>query len=192
MSSEIYISVDIEADGPIPGENSMLSMGAAAFSSEGKLLDTYSANLITLLGAKADPKTKAFWDKNPEAWEACRKNTRHPRVVMLEFNLWLKTLEEQNNGKVVFVGYPAGYDFTFVYWYLMKFAKYSPFSFSCIDIKTYAMAMLKKPYRKCTKRNMPKRWFKNCGTHNHIAVDDAVEQGRIFCCMLKESLEKDE
>ena len=42
---EIYISVDIETDGPIPGPNSMLSFGAAAFSDDGKLVDTHSANL---------------------------------------------------------------------------------------------------------------------------------------------------
>ncbi len=30
MKSDLYISVDIEADGPIPGEYSMLSLGAYA------------------------------------------------------------------------------------------------------------------------------------------------------------------
>ena len=30
--AEIYVSTDIEADGPIPGPNSMLSFGSAAYT----------------------------------------------------------------------------------------------------------------------------------------------------------------
>lgn len=33
---EIYVSTDIETDGPIPGPNSMLSFGSAAFTAEGR------------------------------------------------------------------------------------------------------------------------------------------------------------
>jgi len=35
MSKEIYISTDVETDGPIPGPNSMLSFGSAAFEVDG-------------------------------------------------------------------------------------------------------------------------------------------------------------
>jgi hypothetical protein len=42
--SELYFSVDIESDGPIPGRNSMLSMGCAVFTHTGKMIATYSAN----------------------------------------------------------------------------------------------------------------------------------------------------
>ena len=71
-NNEIYISIDIETDGPIPGPNSMLSIGNAAFNQFGKLVDTWEVNLETLRGARPDPKTKTeFWDKNPKAWAAC-------------------------------------------------------------------------------------------------------------------------
>jgi len=50
----------------------------------------------------------------------------------------------------------AGFDFLFMYWHLMRFARESPFSHSALDIKTYAMAMVKTGYRDAT---MPKRWF---------------------------------
>lgn len=33
---EIYVSTDIEADGPIPGQNSMLSFGSAAYTDDKK------------------------------------------------------------------------------------------------------------------------------------------------------------
>jgi hypothetical protein len=58
-----------------------------------------------------------------------------------------------------------------------------------LDIKTYASAMLKLPYREAVKRNMPKRWFSE-KKHNHIAIDDAIEQGELFCNMMKENLEQ--
>jgi hypothetical protein len=48
------------------------------------------------------------------------------------------------------------------------------------------MAVLKIDYRQSTKRNMPKRWFEDL-PHNHIALDDAIEQGALFCNMLRES-----
>ena len=51
---EIYISTDVESDGPIPGPNSMLSFGSAAYTADKQLVSTFSANLHTLPGAQAD------------------------------------------------------------------------------------------------------------------------------------------
>jgi hypothetical protein len=90
----------------------------------------------------------------------------------------------------VFVGYPAGFDFLFVYWYLIRFVGTSPFSFSALDIKTYAMALMGTDYRESTKKHMPKRWFAGLPPHTHKAVDDAVEQGFLFDAMLKEREEQ--
>ena len=56
---ECYVSIDIEADGPAPGLNSMLSLGAAAFISEGAVMDKFSANL----DAREYPKTTHWWAK---------------------------------------------------------------------------------------------------------------------------------
>lgn len=187
--NEIYVSTDIESDGPIPGPNSMLSFGSAAFALEDgkdKLVSTFSANLDTLPGAVGDPDTMTWWKTQPEAWKACREKTISPQVAMQQYSAWLKSLP----GPPVFVGYPAGYDFLFVYWYLIKFTGKSPFSFSAVDVKTYAMAMLKLPYRESTKRHMPKRWFGKA-RHTHVALDDAIEQGELFCNMLCENLAKE-
>lgn len=104
---------------------------------------------------------------------------------MHNYVAWLKRLP----GKPVFVAYPAGFDFTFVYWYLIRFAGESPFSHSVLDIKTYAMAMMKGEYRASTKRAMPCHWFDR-KKHRHIALDDAIEQGALFCNMLAESMQK--
>ena len=180
---EIYVSTDVEADGPIPAPNSMLSFGSAAYTAQKELVGTFSANLETLSGAAADPKTMQWWEQQSDAWAACRRNLETPEAAMPRYVAWLKSL----SGKPVFVGYPAGFDFLFVYWYLMRFAGESPFSFSALDIKTYAMSVLKKDYRKSTKSGMPKRWFDQ-HPHTHIALDDAIEQGALFCNMLAENL----
>ncbi len=176
---EIYVSTDVESDGPIPGQNSMLSFASAAYTAGKKLLCTFSANLSTLSGATADPKTMAWWNTQPEAWAECRRNLRDAAVVMPEYVGWIKRLP----GKPVFVAYPAPYDFMFVYWYLIRFAGESPFSHSALDIKSFAMAMLKIGYRESTKRRMPKEWFDRL-PHTHRSLDDAIEQGALFCNML--------
>jgi hypothetical protein len=178
---EIYVSTDVEADGPIPGPHSMLSFASAAFTAEGELVSSYAANLKLLDGASGHPSTMAWWQQNKQAFEQTRTDLQAPAAAMQSYHGWLKNLP----GKPVFVGYPAAYDFLFVYWYLMKFVGDSPFSHSALDIKTYAMAMLGVPYRDATKRNMPKRWFSSA-PHTHVALDDAIEQGRLFCNMLSE------
>jgi hypothetical protein len=68
--AEIYVSTDIEADGPIPGPYSMLSFASAAVRADGTPADTFAANLAALPGASADPATMAWWDAHPEAWAA--------------------------------------------------------------------------------------------------------------------------
>ena len=177
--SEIYVSTDVEADGPIPGPHSMLSFASAAYRADKTLHATFTANLATLPGATGDPATMAWWQGQPEAWAACRTEPRDPAEVMPAYVRWLKSLP----GKPVFVGYPAAYDFLFVYWYLIRFAGESPFSHSALDIKTYAMALLGTDYRESMKLKMPRQWFDDL-PHTHVALDDAIAQGALFCNML--------
>ena len=177
------MSTDVETDGPIPGPHSMLSFASAAFTADKELVGTFSANLQALPGAEGHPKTMEWWRSQPDAWAASRRDARPPEDVMPEYVRWLKLLP----GKPVFVGYPAAFDFLFVYWYLIRFAGESPFSHSALDIKTYAMALLKTGYRDSTKRRMPRRWFDDV-PHTHVALDDALGQGALFCNMLAESL----
>lgn len=181
--AEIYVSTDVEADGPIPGPHSMLSFGSAAYRTDKNLVSTFTVNLETLPGATGAPDTMAWWQTQPEAWAACRKDPQPPLTAMRDYLAWLKQLP----GRPVFVGYPAAYDFLFVYWYLIRFTGESPFLHSALDIKTYAMAMLRRDYRDSTKRNMPQRWF-DVLPHTHCALEDAIEQGALFCNMLAENL----
>ena len=182
-SEEIYVSTDVEVDGPIPGPHSMLSFASAVFRADKTLLGTFTANLELLPGASGHPDTMRWWSERSEAWQAARTNPRPPQDVMKEYVEWLDALP----GLPVFVGYPATFDFMFVYWYLIQFAGRSPFSFSALDLKTMAMMLLKRDYRRSTKSAMPKRWFDEKLPHSHVALDDALEQGALFCNMLAES-----
>jgi hypothetical protein len=178
--TEIYISTDVETDGRIPGPHSMLSLGSAAFTADKLLLGTFSVNLETLPGASADPDTQRWWDTQPEAWALCRVDPQPPGPALRRYLDWIEALP----GKPVFVGYPVVFDFMFVYWYLIRFCGRSPFSHSALDIKTYAMALLKKPYRKSGKLQMPPEWFDPL-PHTHVALDDAIAQGALFCNLLR-------
>lgn len=181
---EIYVSVDIEADGPIPGPHSMLSIGAVAYNEAGDEVAQYSTNLDTLEGATAHPRMEAWWQHFPEAWAACRENPRPPQEVMHEFADWLETLP----GNPIFTAWPATWDFMWIYWYFMRFTDSRPFGEHGIDMRSYAMGMRKRSFRECGKHYLPNRWF--CEQeHNHVALDDAREQGELFVNMMQENLQ---
>lgn len=184
-SREIYISTDVEVDGPIPGPHSMLSFASAAYSADKTLLGTFAVNLEPLPGANGHPDTLDWWARHPEAWQAAHVDPRPPAMAMSDYVAWLEALP----GQPVFVGYPAAFDFMFVYWYLMRFVGRSPFSFSALDLKTMAMVLLRRDYRRSTKRAMPRQWFDDL-PHRHVALDDALEQGALFCNMLAQSRQR--
>jgi hypothetical protein len=180
--AEIYVSTDVETDGPCPGLNSMLSFASAAYLADKTLIGTFSANLEMLPEASGHPETMKWWETQPAAWAACRQDLQSPEEAMRQYAAWLEGLP----GKPVFVGYPVVFDYAFVQWYLHKFTGGNPFSFFALDIKTYAMALLKSDYRETTKATMPEHWFDENLPHTHLALDDALEQGVLFCNMLRE------
>ena len=180
--NEIYISTHVETDGPIPGPNSMLSFGSAAFQPDKTLISTFQINLETIPGAQGSPRTMEWWKGQPETWHAVRQNPVPPAKAMRDYVAWMKKLE----AKPVFVGYPGGFDFMFIYWYCMRYTGECPFSHSAIDIKTYAMAIMQTEYRNSVKRQMPEHWFDEVA-ENVVCLHDAIEQGLLFCNMLIEN-----
>lgn len=178
MKPEIYVSTDIETDGPIPGPHSMLSLGSAAYDGEKKLVGTFAANFETLPGATGHPDNMAWWESQPEAWAACQVNRQDPEKVMVQYNEWLNALP----GRPIFVGYPVAWDFMFVYWYLIKFTASSPLGHSGIDIKSYAMGNYARTFAESGKQHLPPCWIDDL-PHSHVALDDAKAQGALFCNM---------
>jgi hypothetical protein len=182
--TEIFVSTDIEADGPIPGPHSMLSFASAAYRADKRLVGTFTANLETLPGAESHPRTAEWWKQFPDAWAACRRDTRPPATVMRDYLAWLNALP----GRPVFVGWPAGWDFMWIYWYLVRFTGERPFRETALDVRSYAMAMRKSSFSRTTRTYLPKRWFDDGLPHTHVALDDALEQGALFCNMHGENL----
>ena len=183
-----YLSVDIEADGPIPGMYSMLSMGAAAFqldkSPQGwREIGTFKRNIKPIAGASQDPGTMEWWATQPAAWAASTEGAIPAEQAMEEFAAWVRTLP----GPLVFVGFPVTYDFMFVYWYYVRFVwSKPPWSHSGLDIKTLTSERLNLDFKEATKRNMPKNWFRNAPKHTHDALDDARGQGVLLMNILND------
>src|SRR5689334_5545112 len=89
---EVYVSTDVESNGPIPGMYSMLSFASAAYLADKTLVGTYTANLELLPEAAEHPKTMEFWKNEPAAWEDSRRDLQSPEKAMLDYAAWLKAL----------------------------------------------------------------------------------------------------
>lgn len=189
IDRELYISVDVEADGPGPLVNSLLQIGAVPFTlGKGLLLPkTYIANIDPLPDAKRDPNTTIeFWDKHPGLYEKVRQHARPAQVVIPEFCHWVEELAQEYKQAPICACYPCGFDFSFVYTYCIKYYGKSPFGFRCFDAKSYAAATLKSRF-KIGKRDFPVGWSDK-SKHTHNALDDAVEQATMMIAMIRQNL----
>jgi len=182
-----YISVDIEADGPIPGPYSMLSIGAAVAGVQDG--DGFTA---------ADPEERTFYRELrpigeefvPEALavsgldrERLKAEGSEPAAALTEFSGWVR--EVSAGAQPVMCGYPASYDWTFLYWYLIRFTGASPFGHSgCLDMKTLYATKAGLPLRAVAKGTMPRELLSR-RRHTHHALDDAVEQAELFANLME-------
>lgn len=173
---EVYVSTDVETDGPIPGPHSMLSLGSVAYDASANEIGSFTLNLNELLEAKGHPDTMAWWAERPEAFAATRTNLVAPTEAMADYVRWVETLP----GKPIFVGYPASFDFMFVYWYLLRFTNRSPFGHSALDIRSYAMGALACSFQETTMGRLRPRTSKPTAILSHVALDDARVQGQFF------------
>lgn len=73
-----------------------------------------------------------------------------------------------------------------VNWYLINVVGRSPFARRALDVRTYAMAMMRRDYGDASKAHMPKHWLPD-RPHTRVALDDAIEQSELFCNMPQES-----
>lgn len=178
---EVYVSVDIETTGPIPGKYSMISIGAVAYDSRTlKEVGSFYDHLNELGGAGRDADTMVWWAQHQEAWDKQRLNPELPQRVMENFEKWLKSLE----ARPIFVAWPAGFDFTFTHWYFHAFLGKDPFGFSALDMKTMAWTLLGGSYNGCWERAQQLWDPEYMIPMNHIAVNDARRQGVMFCNMM--------
>ena len=75
MSSEIYVSTDVEADGPIPGPHSMLSFASAAYTEDKQLIATFESVAVdaVVTNAAGCGSTSSASAAARTAWPSARR-----------------------------------------------------------------------------------------------------------------------
>lgn len=171
----IYVSLDVESNGPIPGPYSMLAFGAVAWSADGTRLASFNANLMPLPDASEDPSTMRWWGQHPAEWQAIRVDLQEPKGAMEGFVNWLLTL----GGQVVAICQPKGYDFLWIYWYLRRFAGRCPFGWEALDVRSWIAGSHGIPYTEAIRSKLPAEWFADM-RHRHVPLDDAGDIGTMW------------
>ncbi len=102
-----------------------------------------------------------------------------PEAATARFAAWVREVAG-DDGRPVFVAYPAAFDWTWVSIYLNRFAGENPFGFSgVLDMKTIYATKAGVRIGKAVKRAMPKELLSR-RPHTHNARDDAMEQADLF------------
>ena len=170
MTNEIFISVDIEASGPVPGTYSMLAVGASVVGSPDQ---HFYAELRPINNASV-AAAMAVVGKTLEGF---RQAGREPVDVMSEFAAWVRKVS--GTGKPVFVGFNAAFDWAFVSWYFDTFQTENPFGVAALDIKSFYMGMSGCAWEQTRSSRLPTK-YRGEVPHTHNALSDAVEQAGIF------------
>lgn len=168
---EIFVSVDVETAGPIPGEYSLLAIGACAVY-EPHL--TFSSELKPI-NRNADPKALEVTGLSLEHLE---RVGMPPAEAMSSFARWLGLLRE-DDGSLVFVGFNAPFDWSFVNYYFHKFLGQNPFGFSALDIKSYYMGCSGTRWSDTTSSKMASV-FRPQSVGDHDPLHDAIYQAELF------------
>lgn len=163
-----YIMVDIESDGPIPGDYSMICFGAVLVDEAldktfyGQLRpvsDQYIPEALTVSGFSRE-ETLAFDD---------------PIEVMTRFRDWIK---QHSHGQPVFISDNNGFDWMFICWYFHHFIKSNPFGFSSQNLGSLYKGVIKDMFKNFKHLRQTR--------HTHNPVDDAKGNAEALLAIKKE------
>lgn len=170
---ELYVACDVEADGPIPGPYSMLSLGMAVVGNP-------DLTLYTELRPISD-------DYDPKALEVAGLDRARltneappPDAAMQRAFAWINS--PRKRGRPVFLAGPAVWDGMFIHWYFMRFVGKSPFGMtgSGIDLRSYYMGMTGCEWA-ASRKGFIKRQLGIRGLpHTHHAGEDAAELAAVL------------
>ena len=168
---EVYISVDIEASGPIPGVFSMLTIGACNIGDPSQF---FSCELQPI-SQNADPEAMKV---SGLSLESLALTGEHPVTAMNRFQEWI-TEQLNSNETPVFVGLNAPFDWSFINYYFLYFLKSNPFGFTALDIKALYMGTTGVNWSETRSSRMAER-LRPQMVGNHQALQDAQYQAELF------------
>jgi len=150
-----YVMVDIESDGPIPGDYSMICFGAVIV--EPGLQRTFYGRLR--------PISKQYISEALAVSGFTREETLtfdDPPSVMAAFHDWLNS---NCRGRLMFVSDNNGFDWSFINWYFHHFLGANPFGFSSTNLGSLYKGLVKDAFQSFKHLRKTK--------HTHHPVDDA-------------------
>lgn len=176
--SELYVAADVEADGPIPGPYSMLSLGMAVVDR----LDLSFYTEIKPISNDYVPKALAVSGLDREQ---ILENAPFPKEAMIAAYKWVNGLRKL--GRPVFLAGPAVWDGMFIHWYFMRYVGKSPFGStgSGIDLRSYWMGMKGCEWVETRKGKIKYSLGLHNVEHLHHAGEDARELAIVFNEILK-------
>ncbi|MCX8980854.1 3'-5' exonuclease [Citrobacter portucalensis] len=170
-NKEIFVSVDVEASGPIPGKYSMLSIGACVVSDPSNHFSCY-----------LKPISEEFI---PEAMEVTGLSLERlgndglePKDAMIRMKDWVKSLAS-NGETVIFVGFNASFDWSFINYYFHTYLGENPFGIAALDIKSMFFGTCQVPW-KLTRSSEIAKVVKPKNSADHDALHDAQYQAELF------------
>jgi DNA polymerase III epsilon subunit-like protein len=180
---DLYISFDVEADGPFPSRYSMLSLGlCVAGSYDGSEYRAHDP-LAETLYVEFPPVTEHHV---PEAMAVNRLDRGRlaasappPAVGVAQVRDWI--LRVSAGFQPVLVAYPATFDWPFLAHYFHEYSDDGPpLSFTrVLDLRTMIVAKsgasAYTPSDECLPEDVGPR-----GAHTHHALDDAIQQAHLF------------
>jgi ribonuclease T len=178
---EIYISIDIEASGPIPGEYSMLSFGAC-------FVERTEMTFHRRLRPISDKFIPGALAVTGMTLESADRTGIGAEQAMREFAAWVE--DSAGEGLPVFVGFNASFDWSFINWYFHRYLGRNPFGIGGLDIKAFYMGFAGCEWQETTSRQLPVQ-FQPSTQQTHHALDDALAQAEIFRKLLAASQGKE-
>jgi hypothetical protein len=176
---EYFFVTDIEADGPNPGKNSMLSFATVAMTLPFKIEGTFSATIRPLPDCQPDPGTVAWFKSVPEAWAAATKDPVEPALAMANFVSWVRSFQGRRN----FAAHGLAFDGGWIDHYLSRFTSerlisslrdVDPlFGGGGICLRSLASGALGWAFSECEYSRYPHNLLGEV-SHNHEALNDAL------------------
>jgi DNA polymerase III epsilon subunit-like protein len=167
-----FISVDVEASGPVPGEFSMLALGACVV---GKTEEQFYVELKPI----TDRQDAGAMRVNGLDHEDLQRHGTDPVKAMLAFESWIHHATPDGY-RPIFVAYPATFDWMFVAYYFHRFLARNPFGVTGLDLTSiHAGTASTAASPRWTVGELEQRLSADLPlTHN--ALEDAIAQSRLF------------